>query len=204
MAATDLLSDTEARAVISMGAADSSKADALTRAITAVSTRLAASCGTIIQGTITGELHDGGQSYVYLKASPVVSVTTVVEYDGTTAGTLTAETNSSKPDASYHVNKVNGKLYRRHTGGDVRFIYGRQNISVTYVAGRCADTASVSPIFKEAAAITLKNWWRMYEAGNAVVQQYDVPQASFPTFAIPKAAKELLGNEWRTGSGIGD
>jgi hypothetical protein len=32
--------------------------------------------------------------------------------------------------------------------------------------------------------------------------EFDVPHASFPTFSTPKAVKELLADEWRTGLGV--
>ena len=198
----DLLSDTEARQVLGMGTADASKGTALARAVSAVSNRLAEACGTIVYGTVT-DYFDGGCSRVWLR-QPVAQVNTVVEYDNTTAATLTAESNTSKPTTGYYLGTINGELVRRDGNVDSYFPRGRNNVLVTYVVGRAANTAAVPERFKEAAAVTLKNWWRMYEAGAGRVNEYDVPQASFPTFAVPKAAKELLADEWRTGSGIGD
>lgn len=202
MATRDLLSDAEARQVLGVGAADISKAEALERAITAVSDRITAAVGTIVYGTIT-DLFDGGCRTVWLR-QPVAQVVNVVEYDSTTASTLTAESNTSKPSDGYYLGTLNGELTRRDNNTDSWFPQGRNNVLVNYVVGRAATTATVPERYKEAAAITLKNWWRMYESGAARVAEYDVPQASFPTFAVPKAAKELLADEWRTGSGIGD
>lgn len=202
MAASDLLGTLEAKEILGIGTADAAKGTALARAITAVSDRISAAVGTIVYGTVT-DYFDGGCQSVWLR-QPVASVIQVVEYDNTTASTLTAETNTSKTSTNYIVGTVNGRLTRRSSNADYYFPHGRNNVLVNYVVGRAASTAAVPERYKEAAAITLKAWWRLYEAGAGRVGEYDVPQASFPTFAVPKAAKELLADEWRTGSGIGD
>lgn len=198
----DLLSDAEARQVLNVGTPDTTKTAALARAISAVSDRIASAVGTIVYGTVT-DYFDGGCSTVWLR-QPVAQVVEVVEYDALAAATLTAETNTSKPTTGYYCGTINGELVRRDGNADSYFPRGRNNVLVRYVVGRAATTATVPDRYKEAAAITLKSWWRMYEAGAGRVNEYDVPQASFPTFAVPKAAKELLADEWRTGSGIGD
>lgn len=202
MATTDLLSPEEAREVLGRGAADVTKGTALARAVTAVSDRIAAGVGPIVYGTLT-ESFDGGCSSVWLKG-PVQSIVSVVEYDSTTAGTLAVSSNSSQPDNAYWADTESGELVRRSGNADGRFPVGRRNVVVTYVAGRCASTATVPERYKEAAAVALKSWWRTYESGVGRTGEYDVPQASFPTFAVPKAVKDMLADEWRTGSGIGD
>lgn len=207
MATHDLLGTIEASYHLGIGTADAATAKTgtlLATAITAVSEALAEKCGTIIYGTVTGELHDGGQPYVYLDRHPVQGVVTVVEYDGTTASTLTAESNSSKPTDAYVADLDNGRIARRNENIDTIFPAGRNNVYVTYVAGRYSSTANVGSRFKEAAAITLKNWWRTYENAIANVSEYEIPSDSFPRFAIPNAAKQLLADEWRSGSGVGD
>ena len=203
MAANDLLTDSEARQILGIGAADTSKSESLARAITAVSNKLAECVGTIVAGTVT-DTFDGGCSRVWLRSPVYGTLTSVVEYDSTTAATLTAESNTSKPTNGYYCGTLNGELVRRDGNADSYFPRGRGNVLVSYTVGRCASTATVPERFKEAAGVMLKNWWRTYEAGAARVAEYDVPQASFPTFAVPKAVKELLADEWRSGSGIGD
>lgn len=199
---TDLLNDVEARAVLGIGMTDTTKSGPLESAVTAVSELIVRAVGPVVHGTVTGQF-DGGRSRVWLR-QPVAHVIQVVEYDSTTPGTLVAETNTSKPSNGYYCGTVNGELIRRSGNADSCFPPGRGNVLVDYVVGRCADTESVPARFKEAAAVALKSWWRMYEAGAARVNEFDVPQASFPTFALPKAAKDLLADEWRAGSGIGD
>lgn len=208
MATHDLLGTLEAIHALGLGTADAAASTAkgtlLATAITAVSEAFAEKCGTIIYGTVTGELHDGGRDAVWLKNTPVQGVVTVVEYDGTTAATLTAETNAAKYDDGYTVNLANGKVSRRNDNTAALFPVGSDNVYVTYVAGRFASTSTVSQKFKEAAEITLKNLWRTFDLSAAQSGDFDIPLQTFPRFAIPNAAKELLAREWRTGSGIGD
>ena len=208
MATDDLLGTLEATYALGLGTADAaastSKGTLLATAISAVSQRIAQLCGTIVYGTVTGELHDGGGSILYLDHQPVQGVVTVVEYDDTTAATLTAETNATKTATNYLADLDNGRVVRRDSNADALFPAGRNNVYVTYVAGRFASTSTVSQRFKEAAEIMLKNVWRTFEASAQQVGEFDTPIAQFPRFAVPNAVKELLADEWRSGSGIGD
>lgn len=207
MAATDWLGTLEASYALGLGATDIATAKTgtlLATAITAVSEALVERVGPMVYGTVTGELHDGGYGWVYLDQHPVQGVVQVVEYDSTTASTLTAESNSSKPDTSYLATLASGKIERRNGGAAAWFPAGRANVYVTYVAGRYASTATVGQRYKEAAAIMLKNVWRTYESQAATLNEFDVPQAAFPRFGIPNSVKDLLADEWRVGSGIGD
>lgn len=207
MATHDLLGTIEASYALGIGTADAATAKTgtlLATAITAVSEKLAQSVGTIIYATVTAELHDGGRPVVYLDHQPVAQIVQVVEYDNTTAATLSAESNTSKTANDYALDTDAGQLIRRNSNADDSFPRGRKNVLVTYVAGRFASTATVGQRYKEAAALTLKNAWRAYENSAAQVNEFDVPIAQFPRFTIPNAVKELLADEWRSGSGIGD
>lgn len=121
--------------------------------ITGVSRRIDELCGYVVQRTVTDELHDGGVPVIRPKHTPVVSVTTVVEYAETVGTTLTAETNASKPTSAYllYDDGHNAKVVRRSGNRDARFAAGRRNVALTYEAGRYADTASVDEKFKLAA-----------------------------------------------------
>lgn len=208
MAANDLLGTLEAQYALGLGTLDataaSRKGTLLATAITAVSESIAEHYGTVIYGTVTGELHDGGRPYVYLDHQPVQGIVQVVEYDETTAATLTAESNTSKPADGYVVELANGRVGRRNGNADTNFPKGVNNVYVTYVAGRYASTATVGAKWKEAASLYLKSVWRAYEDAVGQVDEFDVPVAQFPRFAIPNAVKELLARERRTGSGTGD
>jgi hypothetical protein len=204
LATDDLLTAAEARRFVGLGTADATRGTLLAQYVTAASRALAKGCGTIIYGTVTGELQSGGRPYVYLDRHPVAQVVQVVEYDSTTPGTLTAETNASKPSESYVADLTSGKVTRRSGGATHLFPTGIDNVYVTYVAGRFASTATVDDRFKTACGLVLKNMWRAQEFANGSVDEFDVPQASFPRFTIPNSVKELLGDEWHYGTGTGD
>jgi hypothetical protein len=198
----DLLTIDEAKQWLAIGVSDETKTSSLEMAITACSRKIAANVGPIITGTVTAELHDGGDTSFFLRQTPVYSVTQVVEYDATVAATLTAESNTSQTINQYQVNTNNGKITRRETNTTARFPTGMNNVSVSYVSGRYLTTATVDDRYKEACGIMLRNVWRPFEQSVGQVDQFDVPQSNFPRFAVPNAVKELLADQWRSGSGF--
>lgn len=120
--------------------------------ITAVSQRLDLYIGPVVQRTVTNEVHDGGRPSVFLSLFPVVSVTQVIEYCGTTSTVLAAESNAVKPEEGYLLERYDpvpslwsGRVLRRKVGRAARFEPGQANVAVSYVAGRCVSTAEVPP-----------------------------------------------------------
>lgn len=201
----DLLSEAEARMACGIGVDDNKKLALLQQMNTAVSVKLAECVGPVIYATISAETHNGGKPYIYLKnPGPIQGITQLVEYDNTTASTLTAESNTSKAAANYLLEPVAGKVTRRDSNTDVVFPWGRQNVVVTYVVGRYTQTSTVGDRYKAAASLILKNAWRAYETAAVTMGEFDVPHASFPSFITANAAKDMLADEWRTGSGIGE
>ena len=134
----------------------------MARAITGLSRIIDDLCGPVVVRTVTDETHDGGAGSIWLRETPVDSVTSIVEYDGTTGTTLTAETNATKPGDGYllEARRHFVRLVRRSGSGDTSFAGGRQNVVVTYEAGRYDDTGSVDPKFKMAAASILRRLWK--------------------------------------------
>ena len=197
---TDLLTQQEAREAIGRGANDSTKSELLAIAITAVTQLIEGQIGPVVYGTVTAESHDGGGNLLYLNVRPVAQIIQVVEYDNTTAATLTAESNTSKPAAGYLFHAANGSLRRRNTNTDDRFPIGVDNVVVTYVAGRCLAGA-IPAQYKLAAAETLKSGWRAFEASQTTLGEFDVPQQTFPSFAVPKVIKDRLSGDWQVGYG---
>lgn len=204
MATDDLLTAAEARRFVGLGTADLTRGTLLAQYVTMASRALVTRVGTIIHSTVTAELHSGGGAYVYLSHHPVKQVNQVVEYDNTTASTLTAETNASKSATGFVVNLANGRVTRRNENTTVPFPAGFDNVAVTYVAGRFASTSDVDDRFKTACGLILKNAWRAQEMNVGQVDEFDVPQAAYPRFGIPNAVKDILADEWRYGSGTGD
>lgn len=197
MATLDLVTLEEAQGALNIDTSDTTHDTALTAYITAVSLRLDELCGPIVVRTITGETHDGGNHQIWLDYIPISSVTTVTEYANTTATTLTAETNATKPSSAYMVDLQTGKLVRRSSNGNTTFAKGMQNIAVTYVAGRATQTSTVSEKFKLAANLMLAAIWRREQgAGTTTFGEFASPVMG-ATFAIPNAVMELLADEIR-------
>lgn len=175
----------------------------LARWITGVSRRVDDLCGPVVVRTITKELHDGGRGDVWPRRRPVSSVTSVVEYDNTTATTLTAETNTSKPDDGYMLDDRGGRyqiIVRRSGNADVTFQPGRRNVEVTYKAGRYADTASVDEKFKMAVGAILRRLWSressMWASGGDPFTELGAGTSRFYRTVDPMVA-EFLADEKR-------
>ena len=88
MATDDLLTLAEAKMYVSIGMGDNVKDDLLRSWVTGASRVLVSKVGTIINGSITAELHSGGRPYVYLDCKPIKAISQVVEYDGLTGEAL--------------------------------------------------------------------------------------------------------------------
>lgn len=213
MATEDVLSAAEAAEAIDAPSTSTSK---LGKVNTAVSRRLDELVGPIVRRTITGEVHreTGGRPTVALRRWPVVSVSSAVEYDRSGSSTsLTVETFSSKPADGFRLEPtlaepelgLFGPTITRTVDGNVSTF--DSSLVVTYVAGRYANTAAVDERYKEACRICLVNLWQRITAGRGVLEaDFDVPRYPFPTFAVPRSARELLEDVWQERSstfGIG-
>lgn len=199
----DVLTLAEGKVAVGIDSADTSQDTPLAAKITAVSRRLDQLVGPIVRRTVTGEVHEGGRCEIKVRRYPVYSFTTVTEYSATTATVLTAEDYDTQPADAYwaepwHTSTAvySGCVHRRSGGWSHVFPWGPEAVRVTYVAGRYADTASVDPMFKDAAAIMLKNSWRPLEAATQLVGEFDVPAQNFPRFGVPNYVRDLLAEEW--------
>lgn len=193
MATLDLVTLSEAQDFLR--AAQSVDQTLLGSWITSASVAIDDLCGPVVQRTLTAELHDGGRTAVLLLSRPVSSVTSVTEYGASGASTaLTAESVSSKPASGYLLDDRAGMVFRRASGADWCFAAGRRNVSVTYVAGRVASTAAVTPRFKTACLMLVSHLWRVeHGTGNTFGQTDGVFTSS--GFAVPNRVVELLGSE---------
>lgn len=98
---------------------------------------------TICRHTLV-EVYDGGKSAILLRHSPVISITTVVESGGTLpAGNFTLDTNAAV-------------LHRGSTMAALIWIWGRQNVTITYVVGM----VDVPPIVRKVCANGVQRMWQ--------------------------------------------
>lgn len=187
----DLLTLTEGKAALNETTTD--RDTEIAQYITAVSRRLDELCGAIVKRTVSDELHPGGSDFILLRQAPAsasstTSITSVYEYTGGTATTLTAETVSSASSDNYSFNTELGQVRRRSSWTGRSFL--PQNVVVTYAAGRYANTAAVDAKFKTAAAVMLQHLWR---PGQGFGGSYS--DAPLSGFAVPHAVLELLADE---------
>jgi hypothetical protein len=206
----DVLTLAEGRTAIGLSTTDTNQDVRLPSYITAVSRRLDKLVGPIVQRLVTAERHDGGDWWIDLQMFPVVSTSTVTEYIGTSATTLTLETIGTTPSNAYLLPQwrdglYKGRIYRRSGGIDARFAAGRQNVAVTYTPGRFADTTTVDAKFKEAASFILSNIFRKEQrpvsptfSGPGLLG--DAEPIGIPSYLIPYVAEGLLVDEVIPGS----
>jgi hypothetical protein len=187
----DVVSLAEAKRMLSIGAVDTTDDANLERVITAVSRRLDRLVGPIVRRAVTNERHNGGSCAVELRQSPAFAITSVAE-DGVALVEGTDWIGDRyEPDPSLY----DGFVIRQAGDYDTFFAPGRQNVVASYTAGRYENTAAVGAIYKEAAALMIRNLWRSYTESIGQVNEFDVPVQSFPTFAVPTAVRELLHSE---------
>jgi len=197
----DVLTLPEAKTALGLNSAATTYDTVLAQYVTAVSRQLDKLCGPVVVRTVTNEPHDGGGHTIRLRRVPVLTVTTVTEYNGTTATVITAETNAAKTSTNYlhdgTLGTINsGTIIRRSSDGDETFESGRRNIEVTYEAGRAATTATVDARFKNAAAMMLRNVWTAEQAtGSQTFGEY-AEQPVNPLYGpgmLNKVAAMLIG-----------
>lgn len=195
MATLDVITLEEARIALDVTQTDEHD-DELPAYITAVSQRLDALIGPIVQRTVTDEKHNGGDGedrLIFLRHYPIASVASVTE----NGIALVADTDFYI-DEYYANHEWLGNIVERWDSSKNRsstWEKGRRNISVSYTAGRAVDTASVPELYKTAARLTLANFWRSQQDSSGGMGEFQVPQSYFPRWAIPQAVRQLLDNE---------
>ena len=197
----DILTLDEAKRALNIPLADTSFDTEVASYVTAVSQRLDDLCGPVVNRTITAETHDGGGEYIFPNYTPVASVTTVTQYLSGTATVLAAEDFDTSTTNDYLLTGVGthaAMIRRRSSWSDSVFPAGRANVLITYVAGRFATTAAVSPKFKQGAAKMLSVMWKGDQgAGTVTFGAPETEDLGIIGFAIPRAVLELLAEEIR-------
>lgn len=177
--------------------------------ITGASQWLDRMCGPVVRRTVT-EYHDGGQPWIWMRACPLSSITSVAEYVAGTSTTVTAESVSAaggylaEADSTLEpAGLLTGRLWRRYSFAEYRWASGRGNIAVTAVAGRYATTAAVAGSRFEQAALILVKWLaQTYATQVAQPGGYDVPFPATPR-TVPLAVQQLLAEDWRVPLAVG-
>lgn len=203
MAARDLLSLEEGRRAVNLPSpASVNTLDTdLQLYITGISGRVDKLCGPVVQRAVTGERHNGGRSKVLLDLQHVASVTSVVEWAGTTQTALTAETDSTKPASGFLLDgDIYAWVWRRSGNSDATFPAGRRNVVVGYTAGRYTATATVGETFKLAAGSVLRRIWKREQSSWAQTPGFfedtENPAAGLGFYkAVDPMVKELLCDE---------
>jgi hypothetical protein len=191
----DLLSLSEAKTTLGLAASASDLDTAVASYVTAVSRLLDEKCGPFVQRTISSEIHSGGYIMLQLRNAPAASITSCTEYQGTTAVTISVETLGTAPANGCLLDSTTGMLVRRSGGSDDIWYPGRNNVTVTYSAGRYTNTAAVDARVKRAAGMLLRHLWAMDKgSGNLMFGEIDMP---IPMgYAIPNRVRELLSDFW--------
>lgn len=194
MAATDVVTRDEAKAALNITTTDfDAELDAY---ISAVSGSLDKLVGPIVKRTVN-ETRDGGDRSIWLYEYPIVSITSVTEYDDLTQRILVAESNTAKSANDYAIVLRSGQLKRRSSNMPWRFPCGAGNIVIVYEAGRYADTAAVDARFKLAANLMLANLWRVEQGQGTATFGAAIEPVFGSTFFIPNRVREILQNDLR-------
>lgn len=196
----DVLTLTEAKAALKK---HTSSVDETTLAswVTGVSRRLDTLVGPIVRRSVVEDLDGYGDTTLYLRYHPNTAISSVIEYSGAVGSELVEETRGALVDGylaqpfEFDPQFLGNELHRRVGGLDATWPRGRRNVAVTYIAGRYASTAEVDALFKRAAGLMVINAWRSTEATTVEQGDYDIPISSMPTYAVPRAVRQLFAGQ---------
>lgn len=146
--------------------------------------------GVTLTPTAVTEWHDGSRTQIVLDKAPIVDVTSVTEYSGTTAQDLTAQPldGSTFDGYGYEVDSVTGLLSRTSSGYVARFA---SRVKVVYQAGYATLPADL----KQAVLELTRHLWetqRGRSAGRPVPGYDEEYQPTGQGFAFPNRVMELL------------
>lgn len=161
----DILDFDEAKQAVNMSTARAGSDDATTPlelAITAISRVIDDLRGPVVARDVEGEIHDGGGWFIVPEKQPVLSITTVTEYNGTVPTVLAAEHFPTTTSSYGYWLKSNGALYRR--SGGAYSIFGGTLVIIDYRAGRFESTETVDQQYKKCAAEILQGNWSKFSA----------------------------------------
>lgn len=132
-----LITVVDAKQFLGIPSTDTSDDDELQDFIDAASAVAEFFAGDLVGGTWT-EQHDGGDPTIYVRHTPILSVTSLTEYIGSITYTLTNQPLGHSTDAwGYTIDDpMSGKIVRRSASGLAwRFVPGTGNVTITYTSG---------------------------------------------------------------------
>ena len=155
---TDILTEPEAATALNVSDIIADTAQ-LAMAVSAVSGAIDAACGPVVARKVT-EIHAGGSRSIWPHQAPVLSVTSIAEFDGTIETVLTDESafGTVGGTSGFTLDPSGHRIERRSGGSSSTFPAGA--VQVVYEAGRFATTVDVSAKFKQAAANILRRVWK--------------------------------------------
>lgn len=149
--------------------------------------------GPILPRTITGESHDGGYDEIITLFSPVIAITSITEYLGTSAYPLTSQpAGSTVSQYGYELVDDSGIIARRNGAGQAQaFPCGRGTVSVTYTAGYSSVPANV----RLGALELIRHWWQFSQQGGRPSFGGSSDEGAYydlGNYAVPHFVAELL------------
>jgi uncharacterized phiE125 gp8 family phage protein len=163
MARAIIALDDDLRRFLELADNDDTQDELILIIIEAVTEQIENLCNMVFESvTYTDEMYDGdGETVLYLKHIPIIAVTTLQIYDGTSWDTI--------PSTDYKLYATVGKIVL--TEGDV-FTSGYQYVKITYSAGQ----ATVPPVIKHAARMMVRYYytkWRQNRDGTNTITTPD-------------------------------
>jgi hypothetical protein len=180
----------EVKDYLNFDPADTSNDTELQRFIDAADPVVEDIVGPVNQATFD-EWYDGGYSDIVLRHWPVISITAVTEYAGTTPTTLTvAATPDVVTGTSYVFDPATSILYRVGTYGSQTFAQGTGNIRVQYTAGRTTIPGNI----KLAALELIRHLYQSTQQGGRPTYGGAAEEGPWAPagFAVPTRVIELL------------
>lgn len=153
----------------------------------------------ILPTTFTNEVHSGGGPSIVLFNTPIMSVSSVIEYWGPTAYPLTqAEAGANLPYSFSIDNPADGIITRRWNSMVGNFASGRNNVVVTYQAGYSVVPADIATYVLMDIQVLYNASAQGRRAGSNGGEQFD---RNLPLNAFPRLSS-LMQSSRRT-SAIG-
>lgn len=139
---TALVTLTDVHAHLNIPTADTSHDTELQGFIDAAQPVVEDVVGPVVNVTFD-EWYDGGGMFLSLRHRPIVSVTSVTEYVGTSTYPLTQIASPDLGTTYSYTFEPGGRIIRRSTAGLRAFPPGVGNVRVVYIAGRATVPANV-------------------------------------------------------------